>query len=58
MNRIRMANWLTARLAERGRPALEELSRLSIGRVAPEIEGQEIDGHAFKLSDYQAGSSS
>ena len=32
---------------------LFELRFLSIGKVAPEIEGEDIDGVAFKLSDYR-----
>ena len=43
----------TGTLADRGRPALDELRRLGLGRVAPEIEGRDIDGHRFKLSDYR-----
>ena len=43
----------TGTLAERARPALHELRRLSLGQVAPEIEGRDIDGHRFKLSDYR-----
>lgn len=30
-----------------------ELENLAIGQVAPEIEGEDIDGVAFKLSDYR-----
>ena len=32
---------------------LHELRHLSIGKVAPEIEGEDLDGVAFKLSDYR-----
>jgi len=32
---------------------LFEMRNLSIGQVAPEIEGEDIDGVAFKLSDYR-----
>jgi len=32
---------------------LYEIQHLAIGRVAPEIEGEDIDGVAFKLSDYR-----
>jgi hypothetical protein len=32
---------------------LYELRHLQIGMVAPEIEGQDLDGVAFKLSDYR-----
>jgi peroxiredoxin len=32
---------------------LFELEHLAIGKVAPEIEGEDIDGKHFKLSDYR-----
>jgi hypothetical protein len=32
---------------------LFELRELAIGKVAPDIQGQDIDGVAFKLSDYR-----
>ncbi|MCP3916653.1 MAG: redoxin domain-containing protein [bacterium] len=32
---------------------LFELRELAVGRVAPDIEGEDIDGVAFKLSDYR-----
>jgi thiol-disulfide isomerase/thioredoxin len=43
----------TGTLADRARPALDELRRLGLGRVAPEIKGRDIDGHDFRLSDYR-----
>jgi hypothetical protein len=33
--------------------ALFELHHLQVGRVAPEIEGEDIDGKKFRLSDYR-----
>jgi cytochrome oxidase Cu insertion factor (SCO1/SenC/PrrC family) len=30
-----------------------ETSPLAIGSVAPEIEGEDVDGQPFKLSDYR-----
>jgi len=38
---------------EAAKGELFEMHNLSIGRVAPEIEGQDIDGKKFKLSDYR-----
>ena len=38
-------------LADLARPELEELRRLIIGKPAPEIEGQDLDGRTLKLSD-------
>ncbi len=40
-------------LADRARPALAEIRDLSVGKVAPEIEGVDLGGHSFKLSDYR-----
>jgi RNA polymerase sigma factor (sigma-70 family) len=40
-------------LGDRARPALAEIRDLSVGEVAPDIEGVDIDGHRFKLSDYR-----
>jgi hypothetical protein len=33
--------------------ALFQIRHLSVGKVAPEIEGEDIHGVAFKLSDYR-----
>jgi len=40
-------------LAELARSQLSELRRLSIGKVAPEIDGYDLDGRPMKLSDYR-----
>jgi hypothetical protein len=32
---------------------LFELRHLSIGKIAPQIEGEDVDGKSFKLSDYR-----
>jgi peroxiredoxin len=40
-------------LADLARSALNELRNLEEGKPAPDIEGQDIDGHRFKLSDYR-----
>ena len=37
-------------MAENG---LFVMRHLSVGKVAPEITGQDIDGRPFKLSDYR-----
>jgi hypothetical protein len=39
--------------AERARAALFEIRNLSVGREAPDIEGEDQDGKRFKLSDYR-----
>ncbi len=40
-------------LANQFKDALFLLENLSIGKAAPEIEGEDIDGKRFKLSDYR-----
>jgi hypothetical protein len=38
---------------ERAKGELFEMHNLAIGKVAPEIEGEDVDGKKFKLSDYR-----
>ena len=40
-------------LKEAATGALFEMKKLGIGKVAPDIEGMDIDGVSFKLSDYR-----
>jgi hypothetical protein len=40
-------------LAQRANAALFEMHHLQVGRRVPEIEGEDIDGKKFKLSDYR-----
>jgi thiol-disulfide isomerase/thioredoxin/tRNA A-37 threonylcarbamoyl transferase component Bud32 len=40
-------------LGEIARRALDELRYLSVGRAARDIEGEDLDGRKFKLSDYR-----
>jgi thiol-disulfide isomerase/thioredoxin len=40
-------------VADAARPALFELQNLAVGKTAPEIEGEDIDGKPMKLSDYR-----
>jgi hypothetical protein len=40
-------------LAEAARGELFELRNLAIGKVAPEIEGKDVKGRTFKLSEYR-----
>lgn len=40
-------------LGARAKSNLYELRHLSIGKVAPEIDGEDIDGNPIKLSDYR-----
>jgi len=40
-------------LGERATEELYELQHLSIGQVAPEIDGEDLDGQKLKLSDYR-----
>jgi RNA polymerase sigma factor (sigma-70 family) len=41
------------KLADRAEPELLELRRLGVGREAPEIQGEDMDGRPLKLSDYR-----
>jgi len=41
------------KLADRAEPELDELRHLSVGKEAPEIEGEDMDGRKMKLSDYR-----
>jgi cytochrome oxidase Cu insertion factor (SCO1/SenC/PrrC family) len=40
-------------LGKMAKGELFEMSNLVIGKVTPEIEGEDIDGKRFKLSDYR-----
>ena len=40
-------------VAERAKTELFAIRHLSVGKVAPEIEGEDQDGQRFKLSDYR-----
>ena len=40
-------------IGERARSELFEIRHLAAGKLAPEIEGVDQDGHRFKLSDYR-----
>jgi RNA polymerase sigma factor (sigma-70 family) len=40
-------------LKELAKPELNELRRLTIGKVAPQIEGDDLDGQPMKLSSYR-----
>jgi len=40
-------------LAEAAKGQLHEIRDLAVGKVAPEIEGQDVEGHPLKLSDYR-----
>jgi AhpC/TSA family len=40
-------------LADAAKGELFEIRNLAIGQVAPEIEGEDVDGKKFKLSDYR-----
>ena len=41
------------KLAERAKAELFELRRLGVGKVAPEIEGEDLNGRKMKLSNYR-----
>jgi thiol-disulfide isomerase/thioredoxin len=41
------------KLATRAEPELNELRQLSVGKEAPEIAGEDLDGRPMRLSDYR-----
>jgi hypothetical protein len=40
-------------VGDKARLELDDILHLSVGKVAPDIEGQDQDGHKFKLRDYR-----
>jgi hypothetical protein len=40
-------------LGQEAEQELYELRNLRVGKAAPEIEGEDVDGQPFKLSDYR-----
>src|SRR6185369_16961063 len=40
-------------LADAAKGQLHEIRDLAVGKVAPEIEGEDVEGHKFKLSEYR-----
>jgi cytochrome oxidase Cu insertion factor (SCO1/SenC/PrrC family) len=40
-------------VADKAQLELDDILHLAVGKVAPDIEGQDQDGHQFKLSDYR-----
>lgn len=45
--------WYRGSLAEAAKGELFEMRNLAIGKVAPDIEGEDAQGHKFKLSEYR-----
>ena len=45
--------WGRRTMAEQAKGDLNEIRNLTAGKVAPEVEGTDGDGKAFKLSDYR-----
>ena len=46
-------HWRRGTLGDAATRKLFEIRHLSIGKAAPEIEGKDMDGMAFRLSDYR-----
>ena len=40
-------------IGERAKSELHEIRNLSVGKTAPDIEGEDQDGKRFKLADYR-----
>jgi peroxiredoxin len=53
VERYGLAEWEGKPLGELAKPELQELRRLGIGKEAPEIEGDDLDGKKMRLSDYR-----
>jgi thiol-disulfide isomerase/thioredoxin len=51
--RTRGAATATATLADEAKRELFELRNLRVGKVAPEVEGEDLAGQKFKLGDYR-----
>jgi hypothetical protein len=51
---VKRLGWRTEkRLGEAAESELFEIRRLAVGMAAPDLEGEDTDGKAFKLSDYR-----
>ena len=48
-----IGGWKPTTLGTFAARSLREMRELAVGRLAPEIEGEDLDGVAFKLSDYR-----
>jgi hypothetical protein len=44
---------LHGKVGDAARAAIEEIKKSPVGKVTPEIEGEDLDGVKFKLSDYR-----
>jgi len=45
--------WYRGTLGEKAKGEIHEVKHLSVGKAAPEVAGEDIDGVAFKLADYR-----
>jgi len=45
--------WFGAHLADNARPLRFQLSKLAVGKAAPEIEADDLDGVPFRLTQYR-----
>jgi Asp-tRNA(Asn)/Glu-tRNA(Gln) amidotransferase C subunit len=50
---VKLRNRTLADIAKVEVKGLKNLLNLTVGKVAPEIEGEDVDGQKFKLSDYR-----
>jgi cytochrome oxidase Cu insertion factor (SCO1/SenC/PrrC family) len=48
-----LAAWCAVAVGSQNRVQAHDPADLEIGKVAPDIEGEDIDGVPFKLSDYR-----
>ena len=52
-NRTRSYRWIWGSVGKQAKKELFALRHLSVGKVAPDIEGDDQDGQRFQLSDYR-----
>ena len=50
---LKMNERSTQTFAEMAKNSIFEVKNLSVGKVAPDIEGEDLEGVSFKLSDYR-----
>ncbi len=53
LNRMLLAKYPKTAAGKRAKGAIFEAENLSVGKVAPDFESEDIDGKKFKLSDYR-----
>jgi cytochrome oxidase Cu insertion factor (SCO1/SenC/PrrC family) len=50
---VALSSELRGNLGDAAQRELFELRNIAVGTVAPDIEGEDVDGKQFRLSDYR-----